>query len=104
MAPGIPLRSSAKIVGLFHAVFNLFALGLFLASVAFYSSSWDGPLADPTKGLALASAGVLCTLIAGALGWRLVQTFHVGVRLSPQQELDEPAVQALSPVEHRRSA
>lgn len=101
---GIPLRSSAKIVGLFHAVFNLFALGLFLASVAFYSSSWDGPLADPTKGLALASAGVLCTLIAGALGWRLVQTFHVGVRLSPQQELDEPAVQALSPVEHRRSA
>lgn len=101
---GIPLRSGAKRVGLFHAVFNVFALGLFLASVDFYASNWNGPLADPTKGLALSSAGVLCTLIAGGLGWRLVQTFHVGVRLTPQQEREEPAVQALSAIEHRRSA
>jgi uncharacterized membrane protein len=101
---GIPMRSGAKVVGLFHAVFNVFALGLFLACVAFYSGNWDGPLAGPKKGLALSSAGVLCTLIAGGLGWRLVQTFHVGVRLTPEQEREEPAVQAISAIEHRRSA
>jgi uncharacterized membrane protein len=101
---GIPMRSSAKVVGLFHAVFNVFALGLFLASVDFYASNWNGPLADPVKGLTLSGAGVLCTLVAGGLGWRLVQTFHVGVHLTPQQELDEPGVKAASPIPHRQSA
>ena len=101
---GIPLRSGAKAVGLGHALFNVAALGLFLASIARYGGDWNAGSADPTFGLALSAAGVAATLLAGALGWKLVQTYHVGIRLTPAQEQDEAVVQAIRPMEPRRSA
>jgi uncharacterized membrane protein len=101
---GIPRRSGAKTVGLFHAFFNVAALGLFLASIDRYADSWNAGAADPTFGLVLSSAGVAATLMAGGLGWRLVQTYHVGILLTPAQEQDESAVQSMRPIEPRRSA
>jgi len=59
-----------------------------------------------TIGLALAAAGVGVTVVAVALGWMLVQTYHVGVRLTPSQEQDEASVQqppALTIVNHRQA-
>jgi len=46
------------------------------------------------------------TVVAVALGWMLVQTYHVGVRLTPSQEQDEASVQqppALTIVNHRQA-
>lgn len=42
----------------------------------------------------------------GALGWMLVQTYHVGVRLTTSQEQDEDSVQqapVLTIVRHRQA-
>ena len=40
----------------------------------------------------LSILGIACTLAAGWFGWRLVQTHHVGVELTPEQERIEPLV------------
>ena len=45
--------------------------------------------------MALSAAGVLMTVVAGALGWTLVQTYHVGIQLTPRQAEDETNVQKL---------
>ena len=44
--------------------------------------------------------------LLGALGWMLVQTYHVGVRPTVNQEQDEESVQqapALTIVRHRQA-
>lgn len=94
---GIPRGSGAKLIGLVHACFNVAALGLFGASLGFYGADWNSPGVDGTLGLALASAGLLCTLAAGFLGWALVQDYHVGIRLTPAQMGDELTVQGTHP-------
>lgn len=75
----IPKDSRAKKTGLFHLVCNVLALALF-AIVAFTEcKKWDDT--NPELGLAipLTVAGFALTLIAGFLGWTLVQKHHVGV-------------------------
>ncbi|MGH3191841.1 MAG: hypothetical protein ACRDOL_32280 [Streptosporangiaceae bacterium] len=37
------------------------------------------------------------TIGAGFLGWKLVQDYHIGIRLTPEQEIAEPAVQHHQP-------
>ena len=103
---GVPRRSQAKRVGLAHAALNDIALGLFIAAAVIYVGNWNGPPVDVTLGLALSAAGVAVTVVAGALGWTLVQTYHVGVRLTASQEQDEASVQqapALTIVRHRQA-
>lgn len=94
---GIPRGSAAKPVGLAHGTLNVAALGLFGASLGFYVTHWNTPTVSAVLGLALAAAGVACTVAAGFLGWMLVQTYHVGIRLTPAQELDELVVQQERP-------
>ncbi|TSE00614.1 DUF2231 domain-containing protein [Skermania sp. ID1734] len=89
---GIPRQSQAKILGLTHGGLNVTALGLFIATAVLYVGNWNGPSADATLGLALTAAGVAVTIAAGALGWTLVQTFHVGVSLTDEQRRDEDIV------------
>jgi uncharacterized membrane protein len=75
----IPPDASAKRVGFFHMICNVLALVCY-AIVAFIScKKWDD--ADPTLGLAipLTAVGFVLTMIAGFLGWALVQKHHVGV-------------------------
>lgn len=90
---GIPRGSAAKTVALAHAGLNVAALALFAISLGLYASHWDGPPRNATPGLALAAAGVACTIGAGFLGWMLVQTYHIGVTMTPVQERDETTVQ-----------
>jgi uncharacterized membrane protein len=92
-ALGIPRDSAAKMTGLIHAGLNVIALGLFLAAMASYVTDWNGPAASATLGVVLSAIGVAVTIAAGLLGWTLVQDYHVGVHLVPEQELAEPAVQ-----------
>jgi uncharacterized membrane protein len=90
---GVPSGSAAKTVGLAHAGLNVTALCLFGASLGYYATDWDATAVSPNLGLGLSSAGILCTLAAGFLGWMLVQTYHIGVELSPAQRSDEAAIQ-----------
>jgi uncharacterized membrane protein len=94
---GIPRASAAKAIGLAHAGANVAALCLFAASLGYYATDWNTTGVDGTLGLALAAAGVACTLAAGSLGWMLVQTYHVGIRLTATQAGDEIAVQQARP-------
>jgi len=90
---GIPRDSAAKQTGLIHAGLNVAALGLFLATIATYGANWNGPSASATLGVVLSAVGVGFTLMAGFFGWMLVQDYHVGVKLAPEQELAEPTIQ-----------
>jgi uncharacterized membrane protein len=92
-ALGIPRDSAAKTTGLLHAGLNVTALGLFLAAMASYVTHWNGPAVSATLGVVLSAIGVAVTIAAGVPGWTLVQEYHVGVHLVPEQELAEPAVQ-----------
>jgi uncharacterized membrane protein len=94
---GIPRGSAAKKAGLVHAGLNVTTLGLFLAALVSYAADWNGPPASATLGLVLSAIGVVLTLAAGFFGWMLVQDYHVGVRLAPEQELAEPAIQHTPP-------
>ncbi len=90
---GIPRDSAAKMVGLAHAVLNVAALGLFAAVIGEYVTDWNGPAVGAALGVVLSAIGVAVTIAAGFLGWTLVQDYHIGIRLAPEQELAEPAVQ-----------
>jgi uncharacterized membrane protein len=105
-ALGIPRGSQAKKVGLAHAGLNVVSLALFAISLGLYASHWNGPATSATAGLALSSAGVLCTVGAGFLGWMLVQNYHIGVTMTPVQERDEVAVQSANLIRthHGRAA
>ncbi|NUU21431.1 MAG: DUF2231 domain-containing protein [Streptomycetaceae bacterium] len=98
---GIPARSPARRTGLMHAGFNIVALGLFGGVLGTYVQHWDGPPRGTTLGLALASGGVLATVIAGFLGWMLVQDHHVGVRLSDAQAAEEWRATTTAEARHR---
>jgi uncharacterized membrane protein len=107
LAFGIPRASQAKKVGVAHGMCNVLALGLFIAAAVSYVSHWNGPPAGATLGLALSAAGVFLTVVAGELGWMLVQTYHVGIELTMRQEEDEPVVQqapVMHVVSHRRAS
>jgi uncharacterized membrane protein len=67
---GIPRRTAAKQTGLYHMLLNVSALVLFALNLA---------LREPGVGLLLCGLGFALTLIAGFLGWSLVQRHHVGV-------------------------
>lgn len=105
---GIPRRSNAKVVAMAHGGVNVVALVLFIITAVSYVDNWNGPATSATLGLALSAAGVALTLVAGALGWTLVQTYHIGVKLTPAQQGDELAVheseRQLTIVRHRKAS
>jgi uncharacterized membrane protein len=83
----LPRRTRARTTGLRHAGFNVLALVLFVVSAVLLWRSFHGaPNADGTlhyaftAPLVLSIIGLASTMVAGALGWTLVQTHHVGIR------------------------
>jgi uncharacterized membrane protein len=77
-------RSRARAVGLRHAGFNVLALMLFAGSAGVLWSNTE--TLDVTAPLVLSLLGVASTMIAGWLGWTLVQTYHVGVHTIADEE------------------
>ena len=75
----IPSDARAKKTGLFHMVCNVLALVCYGIVAFMECKKWDD--SNPSLGLAipLTAIGFLLTLIAGFLGWTLVQKHHVGV-------------------------
>lgn len=89
-ATGIPRNTAAKSTGLKHMLLNVSALVIFLINLFVQGSPWSfqagaptttTALPEPMSAILLTGAGVLITVAAGALGWRLVQTHHVGIIL-----------------------
>lgn len=83
----LPRRTRARNTGLRHAGFNVLSLALFVVSAVLLWRSFHGaPNADGTfhyaftAPLVLSIIGLASTMVAGALGWTLVQTHHVGIR------------------------
>lgn len=76
---GIPKGIQAKKTGTFHMVANVIALICF-AIVAFINyPKWDETMPSLGPTIPLSVLGFVITLVAGFLGWNLVQKHHVGV-------------------------
>ncbi len=115
----LPRRSRARKAGLQHAGFNLLATGLFAVTALVLYQTWihrtmvNGEyIFDATVPLALAVVAWVAMVIAGSLGWTLVQTHHVGVkpalvhpdRPSREPELDTPEVHPVRAIRDLREA
>jgi uncharacterized membrane protein len=89
----IPKDSPARRTGLMHAGFNVFSVITFGFVAAFLWQQWntasivlDGAARlDATGPLFLSSVALASTAVAGALGWKLVQTHHLGIEEDPAE-------------------
>ncbi|HET6611996.1 MAG TPA: DUF2231 domain-containing protein [Kofleriaceae bacterium] len=116
---GIPRGSRAKTIGLSHMALNVGALALFIINLIIQFARWQG--GDPAStalGIILCAVGLGLTLGAGALGWVLVQTHHVGIhplsedeRVRARAEIEQtarlsreprPEITPLRPIEQER--
>jgi uncharacterized membrane protein len=100
----LPAKSRARGVAKQHALFNVLTVALFAVSAVLLYRDWSGRTMvegaydlDATIPLAVSTIGFVSMIIAGMLGWTLVQTHHVGIKPaqvranvpSREPELDE---------------
>jgi len=97
-ALGSPKGTRAKARGLLRAGLNGAALVAFGISAILAIGRWDEPQPGAAWHIVLGAIGLCLTLPAGFLGWELVQTHHVGVELSPEQERLEEPMRAQQPM------
>ena len=83
----LPRGSRARAAGLKHAGFNLIATALFALTAVVLYGTWSHKvmvggeyLFDASIPLALSVVAWVAMVIAGSLGWTLVQTHHVGIK------------------------
>ena len=83
----LPRGSRARAAGLKHAGFNLIATVLFALTAVVLYGTWSHKvmvggeyLFDASIPLALGVVAWVAMVIAGSLGWTLVQTHHVGIK------------------------
>lgn len=87
---GVPSGTPAKRTGLQHMGANVAALFVFALNLVLVRRVLDSTQPDVDTFIVLSLLGVLLTGVAGFLGWKLVQTHHVGIDLRPGQERFEP--------------
>lgn len=88
-ALAIPEDHPAKNTGAYHLAFNLLAFALFTVNAWLNVDQWNMLIPIATGVVYLSGLGLLSTIIAGFLGWKLVQTHHVGVDLTEKQAAPE---------------
>jgi uncharacterized membrane protein len=96
-ALGIPGDTPAKATGLRHMLLNVTALVLFLVAAILTGGQATAAQPDATLPFILALVGVVCTLGAGFFGWMLIQTHHVGVEMTPEEQARATAPAAPRP-------
>ncbi len=84
-ATAIPADSAAKQTGLVHMVLNTVTIIFFAVAAVLNYDKWYETLPSLGSTLLLTGLGVLGTVAAGFYGWTLVQKYHVGVDLAPEQ-------------------
>ena len=85
----IPALSDAKSTGLKHMVANVFSLACFVANAAVNYMQLSASHPPIQSSLMLTIAGFLIMLYAGFKGWKMVQTYHIGVDKFAPEELPE---------------
>jgi uncharacterized membrane protein len=88
LVTAVPKRTRARVTGIRHAAFNVLSLVLFaISAYMLYRNAGSNltPVAgeyglDTTAPLLLSILGIMSTLVAGWLGWTMVQTHHVGIK------------------------
>ena len=75
----IPPNIKAKRIGVLHMISNVIALLLYGTSVYVIKDKWTDTNPNVEISIFLTGIGFSLTLIAGFLGWTLVQKHHVGV-------------------------
>lgn len=94
----LPNRSRAQQTAILHLAFNSFTVALFLVSAIVLGHDWyaKGPILHFGWPLVLDLLGLASVVVAGAQGWKLVQTHHVGVKpthfpvaMRPLEEADD---------------
>ena len=93
----LPRGSRARSAGLKHAAFNLIATALFALTAVVLYGTWSHRVMfggeyvfDASIPLALSVVAWVAMVIAGSLGWTLVQTHHVGIKPA-QVRADRPS-------------
>lgn len=108
----LPARSRALGVGLRHAGFQALATGLFAVTALLLYRGWtDRAMVDgeyvfnATIPLAMSVVAWVSMVIAGSLGWTLVQTHHIGIKPAlvrgdrPSREPELAVLEALEALE-----
>jgi uncharacterized membrane protein len=84
---GIPKQVRAKQVGVVHMLLNLLVITTFAINLGAQSAELDELIPSGVVAVVLSAFGVGLLLASGYFGWSLVQTHHVGVNLTREQEL-----------------
>ena len=87
---GIPNHLEAKRVGALHMVLNLAVVAIFGTNLVIQSTHLEDAVPPATVPILLSAVGVVVLLVSGYFGWTLVQTHHVGVNLTREQQALEP--------------
>ncbi len=78
----IPSATKAKKTGVLHMLCNVIALLLFGINIWIIKDQWNATIPDMGSSIIFTGAGFVLTIIAGFLGWTMVQKHHVGVDMS----------------------
>ena len=85
----IPMEQEAKVTGMKHMLANAVSVALFGANAGVSYSYYNDPNPPYQYGVLLSSFGFLLMLYAGYMGWKMVQTHHVGVDISSKEDVPQ---------------
>jgi len=92
---GVPRDTAARRTGMKHFIINLATVVLFAVAAFLLYTAWRGkpafderPALNYLAPLCLGILGLGLTVVAGVLGWKMVQTHHVGVDERPPSDRD----------------
>lgn len=81
----IPTGTKPKQTGVLHMACNVVALLLYATNAWLQCNQWYEANPDLGLSIPLTGVGFVLTLIAGFLGWTLVQKHHVGVDITGKE-------------------
>lgn len=85
----IPMAREAKVTGMKHMLANGISVGLFGVNAGVSFNYFSSPKPPNQYGVLLSTFGFLIMLYAGFMGWKMVQTHHIGVDNSSNLAVEE---------------
>jgi uncharacterized membrane protein len=75
----LPANSGAKTTGSMHMFLNVTALSIFATNAFLEFPKWNDAAPASALPIILSASGMLTTIGAGFLGWKMIATHHVGI-------------------------